>query len=56
MIIQGFRPFAPIPGNRSSGAAGGIGQHAAGVGVYAWFDDSLYAEFSIYGAAIRGGI
>ncbi len=34
---------------------GGIGQSAGGIGVYAWFDDSLYAEFSLYGAAIRGG-
>lgn len=35
--------------------AGGIGQNAAGIGVYAWFDGSLYAELSVYTAAIRGG-
>ena len=45
----------PMTSTKLDSGAGGIGQHAAGVGVYAWFDDSLYAEFSIYGAAIRGG-
>lgn len=34
---------------------GGIGQSAAGVGVYAWFDSSIYAEFSLYTAAVVGG-
>ena len=35
--------------------AGGLGQHAAGIGVYAWLNDSIYAELSVYTAAIRGG-
>jgi hypothetical protein len=45
----------PMTSTKLDSGAGGIGQNAAGVGVYAWFDDSLYAEFSIYAAAIRGG-
>jgi len=45
----------PVTSTKLDSGAGGIGQHAAGLGVYAWFDDSLYAEFSLYGAAIRGG-
>ena len=28
---------------------------SAGLGVYAWFDDSIYAELTLYAAAIRGG-
>ncbi len=34
---------------------GALGQNAAGIGVYAWWNHSLYAEFSLYGAAPRGG-
>ncbi|MDP9089371.1 MAG: cytochrome C [Pseudomonadota bacterium] len=45
----------PMISSRIDSGAGGIGQHAAGVGVYAWFDDSLYAEFSVYTAAVTGG-
>jgi hypothetical protein len=45
----------PIASAKLDSGAGGIGQSAAGLGAYAWFDDSLYAEFSIYAAAIRGG-
>jgi len=54
-----FSSSSVAPGQIASAkldaGAGGIGQSAAGVGVYAWIDDSIYAEFSIYGAAIRGG-
>jgi hypothetical protein len=57
-VAWGF-PFASssvAPGPIASAALdGGIGQSAAGVGVYAWIDDSIYAEFSLYGAALRGG-
>src|ERR1700722_1316921 len=45
----------PITSTKLDSGAGGIGQNAAGIGVYAWFNDSLYAEFSLYSAAIRGG-
>jgi hypothetical protein len=34
---------------------GTLGQNAAGLGVYAWYDHSLYAEFSLYTAGLRGG-
>jgi hypothetical protein len=47
---------APMTSTKLDSGAGGIGQHAAGVGVYAWFDGSIYAEFTLYGAAIRGGV
>ncbi len=46
---------APITSAKLDSGAGGIGQSAGGVGVYAWYDDSLYAELSLYAAAIRGG-
>jgi hypothetical protein len=46
---------SPIASTKLDSGSGGIGQNAAGLGAYAWFDDSLYAEFSLYGAAIRGG-
>lgn len=45
----------PITSAKLDSGAGGIGQNAAGIGVYAWINNSLYAEFSVYGAAIRGG-
>ena len=45
----------PINSAKLDSGAGGIGQNAAGIGVYAWYNDSLYAEFSLYSAAIRGG-
>ncbi|MDE2304451.1 MAG: cytochrome C [Gammaproteobacteria bacterium] len=35
--------------------AGSLGQNAAGIGAYAWYDHSLYAEFSLYTAGLRGG-
>ncbi len=35
--------------------SGGIGQSAAGLGVYAWWHHSLYAELTLYSAALRGG-
>lgn len=48
---------APTPATSAKldSGAGGIGQNAAGLGVYAWLDSSWYAEFSLYTAAIRGG-
>jgi len=46
---------SPITSAKLDSGAGGIGQNAGGVGVYAWFDNSLYAEVSLYAAAIRGG-
>jgi hypothetical protein len=45
----------PITSTKLEAGAGGIGQNAAGIGVYTWINNSIYAEFSIYGAAIRGG-
>jgi hypothetical protein len=45
----------PITSTKLDSGAGGIGQNAAGIGVYTWIDNSIYAEFSVYGAAIRGG-
>lgn len=45
----------PITSTKLEAGAGGIGQNAAGIGVYAWYAHSLYAEFSVYTAAIRGG-
>jgi len=45
----------PMASAKLDSGAGGIGQNAAGVGVYAWFDNSLYAELSLYSAAVRGG-
>ena len=47
---------APMASTKLDSGAGGIGQHAAGVGVYAWLDGSVYAELTFYGAAIRGGV
>jgi hypothetical protein len=46
---------SPITPTKLDSGAGGIGQNAAGLGAYAWFDDSLYAEVTLYAAAIRGG-
>jgi hypothetical protein len=46
---------APITSAKIDSGAGGIGQNAGGAGVYAWFDDHLYAEVTLYAAAIRGG-
>lgn len=46
----------PMTSTKLDSGGGAIGQRAAGIGVYAWFDDSLYAELSMYTAAIRGGV
>lgn len=46
---------SPIASAKLDSGAGGLGQNAAGIGVYAWLNDSIYAELSIYTAAIRGG-
>lgn len=46
---------APNTSTRVDSGAGGIGQNAAGLGAYLWFDHSLYAEFSFYTAAKTGG-
>ena len=45
----------PIASAVLDSGAGGIGQSVAGAGVYAWFDDKLYAEISLYTAAVVGG-
>ncbi len=45
---------APGPNSSTKIDSGGIGQNAAGLGVYAWLNDSLYAEVSLYTAAING--
>ena len=45
----------PIASAVLDNGAGGIGQSVAGAGVYAWFDDKLYAEISLYTAAVVGG-
>jgi hypothetical protein len=45
----------PIASAVLDSGAGGIGQSVAGAGLYAWFDDKLYAEISLYTAAIVGG-
>lgn len=47
-------PSAITSAKLDSGA-GGIGQRAAGIGAYAWLNNSIYAELSFYTAAIRGG-
>lgn len=48
---------APTPGTSTKidSGAGGIGQNVAGLGIYAWFNDQLYAEVSAYTAAKQGG-
>ncbi len=46
---------APIASAVLDSGAGTIGQDVAGAGLYAWFDDMLYAEISLYTAAIVGG-
>ncbi len=45
----------PIASAVLDSGAGGIGQTVAGAGLYAWFDDRLYAEISLYTAAVVGG-
>ena len=46
---------APATSARIDSGGGGLGQNVAGAGVYAWFDSSLYAELTLYTAAIVGG-
>jgi hypothetical protein len=44
------------PGQIASAQVDGrLGQSVAGIGVYAWFDDHLYAEITGYTAAVVGG-
>ncbi len=45
----------PITSTKLDAGAGGLGQSAAGAGIYAWLDSSLYAEFSLYAASLPGG-
>jgi hypothetical protein len=45
----------PIASTKLDAGAGGLGQTAAGAGVYAWLDSSIYAEFSLYAASLPGG-
>ncbi len=45
---------APGP-NASAQIDGRLGQSVAGLGVYVWLDDHLYAEVSAYTAAVVGG-
>lgn len=45
----------PNASARLDSGAGGVGQNAAGLGAYLWFDHALYAEFSLYTAAKTGG-
>ena len=46
---------APGPTASTKLDSGGIGQTAGGLGVYAWWNHSLYAEVTLYAAAIQGG-
>ncbi len=45
----------PIASAKLDSGAGGIGQSAAGLGVYAWLNSSLYAEVTMYSGASVGG-
>ena len=45
----------PATSTRIDSGGGGLGQKVAGAGVYAWLDSSLYAELTLYTAAIVGG-
>ncbi|MEO7207650.1 MAG: cytochrome C [Steroidobacteraceae bacterium] len=47
---------APTPATsaRIDSGGSGLGQNVAGAGVYAWFDSGLYAELTLYTAAIVG--
>ena len=46
---------SPITSARLDSGAGSLIQSTAGLGVYAWYNSSLYAELTLYSAAIRGG-
>jgi hypothetical protein len=45
----------PITSAILDSGAGSLIQSTAGLGMYAWFNDRLYAELTLYSAAIRGG-
>ena len=45
----------PITSTKLDAGGGGLGQTAAGAGIYAWLDSRLYAEFSLYAASLPGG-
>jgi hypothetical protein len=45
----------PITSTKLDAGAGSLIQTTAGLGVYAWFNNRLYAELTLYSAAIRGG-
>jgi hypothetical protein len=45
----------PVTSTKLDSGAGSLIQSTAGLGVYAWFNSSLYAEITLYSAAIRGG-
>ena len=44
-----------ITSTKLEAGGGGLGQNAGGAGVYAWWNNRLYGEVSLYSAAIRGG-
>ena len=46
----------PITSAKLDSGGGTLIQSTAGLGVYAWFNSSLYAELTLYSSAIRGGI
>jgi len=45
----------PLTSPKLGAGAGGLGQTAAGLGVYAWLDSRLYAELSLYAPSLPGG-
>jgi hypothetical protein len=46
---------APSTSTKIDSGGGGIGQNTAGLGVYAWLDDRIYAEITLYTEAKRAG-
>jgi len=46
----------PVTSPKLTAGAGGLGQTAAGLGVYAWLDSHLYAELSLYAPSLPGGV
>jgi hypothetical protein len=46
---------APGPNSSTQIDSGGVGQNAAGLGAYMWYDHSLYAELSLYTGSKVGG-
>jgi hypothetical protein len=47
---------APSPVASTKLDTAGIGQSAAGLGIYTWWNQHLYAEFTAYGASLHGGV